>query len=253
MMKKENRTNGIGVMVLAVVAGLLWSGMAAAGDPVLTCEAAKIKAATKRTACLNKERTNALKGKPSDSAKCETQFDAAIAKADAKAAKKGASCRFVDNGDGTISDLDTLNMWEKKTNDGSVHDVDNTYRWNIASGGTEPNGTAFTVFLAELNNCESADGITVSGGFAGYCDWVMPDIARLQTILLEPFPCSTFPCVDPVFDNGVDSFTAASFYWSSSSGFNFPVVAWFVSFSDGFVDFDFKGIPNFVRAVRGGR
>ena len=117
----------------------------------------------------------------------------------------------MDNDKGVITNLDTLDMWEIKRDDDSVHDVENKYTWTAVIGDTELNGTAFTEFLAELNNCESDDGITVSGGFAGYCDWVLPDIARLQTILLEPFLCSTHPCVDPVFDNGVDSFTGASF------------------------------------------
>ena len=39
--------------------------------------------------------------------------------------------QFIDNGDGTISDTTTRLMWEKKTTDGSVHDVNNTYTWSI--------------------------------------------------------------------------------------------------------------------------
>ena len=247
---KSKTTSGIGVIVLTAGAVLLWSGMAAAGDPVLGCQAAKVKADIKRSACLGKERIKELAGKASDSASCETKFDAAIAAADAKAANKGVACRFLDNGDGTISDLDTLDMWEKKTDDGSVHDVDNTYTWNTASAGTEPNGTAFTVFLAALNNCESNSASTVSGGFAGYCDWGLPDHVRLQTIL--DLPCSGSPCVDAVFNSG-DSFTAASFYWSSTSLASSPNFAWFVDFDDGGGNVVNKDNGDFVRAVRGGR
>ena len=93
----------------------------------------------------------------------------------------------------------------------------------------------------------------MGGGFAGYCDWLLPDHVRLQTILLEPFVCGTTPCVDPVFDNAVDSFTAASFYWSSTSVASRPVFAWFVDFffgDLGGLDMDIGGS---VRAVRRGR
>jgi hypothetical protein len=31
--------------------------------------------------------------------------------------------RYVDNGDGTVTDNTTHLMWEKKTTDGSVHDL----------------------------------------------------------------------------------------------------------------------------------
>jgi len=44
----------------------------------------------------------------------------------------------------------------------------------------------------------------------------------------------------------------ASNYWSSSTGANFPVVAWVVNFDDGLVGFVGKNAGLFVRAVRGG-
>ena len=49
---KKNGKSSIGVVVLAAVAVLLWSGMAPAGDPVVGCQAAKLKAAGKRAQCL---------------------------------------------------------------------------------------------------------------------------------------------------------------------------------------------------------
>jgi hypothetical protein len=38
--------------------------------------------------------------------------------------------RFVDNGDGTVTDTRTGLMWEQKTDDGSIHDKDNVYTWS---------------------------------------------------------------------------------------------------------------------------
>jgi len=66
--------------------------------------------------------------------------------------------RFVDNGDGTVTDNETGLIWEKKT--GTVgtavncatttcsdpHDVNNTYTWS--SSGTAADGRAFTDFLS---------------------------------------------------------------------------------------------------------
>jgi hypothetical protein len=160
------------------------------------------------------------------------------------------STRFVDPNDGTIIDNETGLTWEKKTDDASVHDVDNTYTWTDGGDAdfADPDGTAFTEFLGELNNCESADGTTITGGFAGHCDWRVPTIVELQAILLELYPpaCGTDPCIDPIFGP-----TASSLYWSSTTHAINPFLAWGVQFNIGFVSYESKGQYHRVRAVRG--
>ena len=174
-------------------------------DPVKRCEADKLVAAGNRQACLAMEQAEAVLGKSSDPARCEAEFDADLARADAKAAKQGVACRFLDNQDGTISDLNTLLMWEKKDQAGLVHDVDNVYTWAEA---------------AELGP-ESEWEVGHGWDSRGVCRphrLALADLAELRTILVAEFPnCPGSPCVDPVFNDGVNSFTAESKYWSSTT------------------------------------
>lgn len=165
-----------------------------------------------------------------------------------------AGPRFIDNGDGTVTDTKTGLMWEKKTTDGSVHDVTKTFTWS--TGTNDFDGTAKTAFLDKLND--------VAGGgahcFAGYCDWRLPNEdgqnppgtgpKELETILdLTQGNCGggTGACVVPAL-----SPTAASGYWSATPDAGSPGGAWAVGFSNGSMGSNDKSIDFYVRAVRGG-
>jgi hypothetical protein len=155
--------------------------------------------------------------------------------------------RFVDNLDGTVTDNQTGLVWEKKSaaGTGDVHDVNNFYTWS--STGVVADGTLYTGFLAGLNDDTSGDGVTTC--FANHCDWRIPNISELRSIVTAFSPnCTTSPCIDPAFGP-----TAASVYWSASSVlFAFPD-AFGVNFGNGLVNSLFKTSPYYARAVRSGR
>ena len=83
--------------------------------------------------------------------------------------------RFVDNGDGTITDNQTKLIWEKKSDVGDIHDKDNTYTWSISESAAD--GTAYTVFLSGLNGASSGNC------FTGKCDWRLPTIGELSGLV----------------------------------------------------------------------
>lgn len=173
---------------------------------------------------------------------------------------------FVDNGDGTISDLQTGLMWEKKDEAGGIHDVRNEYTLSNPLTPADGTGTAFTTFLATLNTPPC---------FAGHCDWRLPSSANccliptqqppeLESILAARYPsCPSSPCVPAAFNTNCTpgcsvtscSCTASNGYWSGS----LIVVPHSVPENACAVDFD-NGMEvcplienNFsVRAVRGG-
>jgi hypothetical protein len=255
-------------IMVAVLTGFTWAATASALTPAQKCEKAKNKAAAKYGQCISAQRGREIGGKIPDFASCTTKLSDAFAKAEQKAVDAGSACpttgdaaailartdgtfnpsrglpkwfsntRFVDNGNGTVSDTLTGLMWEKKTDDGTIHDKDNFYNWS--SSGTAPDGEAYIIFLATLNNCTSGDGTTISGGFAGHCDWRLPTIAELQTIIVGINPTIFGP-------------TQSDYYWSSTTLAGIPLNAWGVYFYDGSLFTADKGsTPNYVRAVRGG-
>lgn len=260
--------------LLAALGVLMFAGAGFAADPADNCRASKLKETGKYALCRMKAEARAVKtGQTADYAKCNSKIVDKFTKAEAKAGpgicptegdasdiqaqtsedmtfltEKSSGQRFIDNGDGTVTDAQTGLMWEQKTDDGSIHDKDDTYDW--ATSGVPPNGDAFQVFLSELNFAESADGTTSTGCFAGYCDWRLPTVEELQTILVEPHPCSTSPCIDPIFGP-----TQAVDYWSRTSlagGIPELLNAWVVGFGDGSVGTIAKSGFACVRAVRTG-
>ena len=236
------RTHGLPTLILVAAALLLAAGTALAKQPPeQKCQKGRYDAAAKYAVCQQKVwgkwfggsiRVRDFYGKLQPAlSKCRVTYTDTWAKLQRRARDTGSTCdnpRFNDNGDGTVTDRLTALQWEK--NAGSLGS------WS--AGGTAADGTAFTSFLATLN----------SGCFAGQCDWRLPTIYELQTIVREPYPCMTYPCIDAILGPTIPFFA----YWSATTGAEFPNHVWLVDFGDGSVANGFKVDAWFVRAVRGG-
>ena len=173
-----------------------------------------------------------------------------------------ASPQFVDNGDGTVTDLHTCLMWEQKTGTvGSTidcsavtcsdpHAVNNKYKWTASVGGTAPDGGVYTDFLERVNGSDPFTGqcvVSTCTGLGGHSDWRIPKLAELLSIVPSPCP-GVPPCIDSIFGA-----TAPMFYWSATPNATFPTIAWVVAFfGNGDVINGTKSAIGFVRAVRGG-
>ncbi len=151
--------------------------------------------------------------------------------------QEGLTRSYTDNGDGTITDNRTGLMWEKLSDDGSIHD------WHVTD--TWPN--AFALKVAVLN----------SASFAGYADWRVPNLVELQTLVHYG---EVNPAVDAIFHTACTpgcsvtmcSCTHSVSYWSSTAYRNSPSNAWVVDFFDGNAFAIAKTSSSNVRAVRGG-
>jgi Protein of unknown function (DUF1566) len=277
--------------IVAVCATLLWAGAVHARfkPPPLTCAQRQVRDVDALTGWLTVGQalcTADLTRHDCETNVCSPQAFPATGQTtpyalgvDDGEIQAGAALNYTDNGDGTITDNNTKLMWEKKSDDGGIHDEDNSYRWSglcqdnstrcgtsaDCSGlsgtalctATDGQGTGLTIFqwVAQLN----------AEKFAGHTDWRIPNLKELESIVDSQ---NYDPAVDAEFFNTVScssgctldgaggttecSCTKSGFYWSATTYIGLPSYAWNVFFDDGSVSGGSKPNLNYVRAVRSG-
>ena len=122
---------------------------------------------------------------------------------------------YIDNGNGTVTDIETKLMWQQGR--------DGTMSWYDATSYYCP-------------------GLSL----AGYNDWRLPTLDELKTLVDKSWGFN--PTINRTFFPGT-----VSSYWSSTTHAPYTNYAWGVDFSDGHDDIDYKGSCYYVRAVRGGQ
>lgn len=156
----------------------------------------------------------------------------------AGAIRSGVGRVFTETG-GTVLDERTGLYWENLSDDGSIHDRDDSYTWT----------QAFSVKIATLN----------SEAFAGYSDWRMPNRFELETLLdLGNTTPATYPafnrptCLPGCSPEECNCTKASARFWTASTSELSPELAWTVLFATGESVGYSKTSTAMVRAVRGG-
>ena len=241
-MKLSNSRNRHWATIVTMGAALIIGVLSLHATAASACQEARYRAAAKYAACDLKSFGRIYGHADVDKVprlltRCRSTYSATWLKLHAKYPST-APCngpRFIVNGDGTVTDDLTALQWEQKTDDGSIHDKDDTYTWSTVVSAAD--GTAYTILLATLNaEC-----------FAGHCDWRLPTREELQTIVADT--CTGSPCIaEYIFGP-----TAANIYWSSTSNVTGDGFAWGVQFANGSSPGAApKSLSLPVRAVRGG-
>lgn len=118
--------------------------------------------------------------------------------------------QFVIHGDGTITDTSTALMWKQ-----CLEGLSGT---QCQSGIlNETNWAGALTMPQALNN---------SGGFAGYADWRLPNVAELVSLVEEQ-------CSEPAINESVFPNTSKKFTWTSSPDYYNDTATWSVEFKVG--------------------
>jgi hypothetical protein len=132
-------------------------------------------------------------------------------------------------------------LWEVKTDDGGLRDMNKTYTNYDSTYGSTAQINAATNSIGLVNAVNSSSLCAVQG-------WRMPSKDELSGLVDTNF----VPTIDPTFFIN----TPSSTFWSGSpvAGYSsYSSYAWVVTFGGGYVDYDYRSRVNQVRLVRGGQ
>lgn len=133
--------------------------------------------------------------------------------------------RFVDNGDGTVTDKLNGLFWLK----------------NASCFGA----STWSQAISDCSGLASGACSLTDGSSPG--EWRLPNIDELLSLIDRSQTAPALPSGTSFVD------AQASNYWSSTSSSSNTDSAWFVFFADGYSDFNPKATASYVWPVRGGR
>ena len=151
-------------------------------------------------------------------------------------------------------------VWEVKTTEGGLRDLDHRYSWYAEeNNGGAPGSLNGANAVCTLANCNTAAYIAAvnSAGLCGFYDWRLPNHQELLSLV--HFGRSTLPRIDTrYFPNTGDEAQAPLWYWTaqpSADGVSNDAAqnAWALDFISGVDNFLNKSNAAAIRLVRAGR
>lgn len=137
-----------------------------------------------------------------------------------------------------IRDNHTGLVWEVKTNDGGLHDMNKGYRW----GGKTAKGKGFGDYYSDWD-------VLVDGSnselLCGYSDWRVPSLKELQGLVNY---AANMPTINTQLFPNTNNF---SIFWSSSPSAPISTHAWYVFFGEPVSNYQPRNKESSVRLVRG--
>ena len=142
-----------------------------------------------------------------------------------------------------VKDNHTGLVWEVKTNDNSIHDKDNTYKWGGITAIGRDHASKEGTYYDDWNTLVNGANKNNYGGAIGLCgftDWRVPSYDELIAIINHGKTNSAID--EDYFPN-----TMNKWFWSSSPYANNSSNAWFVNDGSGYYS---RGNTGRVRLVR---
>jgi Protein of unknown function (DUF1566) len=151
-----------------------------------------------------------------------------------------------------VKDNVTHLLWEGKTNDNGLHDMDWTYSWynpKTDGEGGEQNAAGQCMNTTNCNTDAYVKAVN-KVGWCGYKDWRMPTRMELMGLV-------SLDRIKPALDQKYFPESNIAVFWSLSrstyDGFFGGNRAWYVDFGDGSAYWDHKYLGFHVRLVRSGQ
>ncbi len=145
-----------------------------------------------------------------------------------------------------IEDMNNGLIWEVKSEDGSIHDKNNSYSWFKPDATETPQGVADGGQCKGDSDCDTHAYVELINKqkYCGYSDWRLPTKDEMLSIV--SFENKTSTTINSDYFPGA----LPSWYWTASSNEKQTEYAWYILFRNGIALNDLKERPKHIRLVR---